>query len=90
MYELHAHQLWSNGGLSLAKKYNDSIPNLLKDTYPEIDWLPWKFAMQSENTWKDFINHRRFFDWLAEEIQLNFPEQWYDQLKKSTVLEKVS
>ena len=36
----------NNGGKILLEMYEGSVYMLLKENFPEIEWLPWKFDNQ--------------------------------------------
>ncbi len=44
--------------------------------YPEYDWIPWKFKQVPRGFWADEKNHRKFFDWLAKELNMKTLQDW--------------
>ena len=53
----------------------------LQSAYPEYDFLPWKFYKSPRNiinVWKDFINHKKYFDFLSKTLNIQNNEDWYD------------
>jgi hypothetical protein len=49
---------------------------MLKSTYPEHEWLPWKFRSAPKNLWNQ-ATQRLFWIWLAEQKAFPSFEQWY-------------
>jgi hypothetical protein len=61
----------------LFRKYNESLPNLLKDVYPEYDWLPWKFEKVPLLFWDDIKNQQKFVKWAEKELKIKEMSDWY-------------
>jgi hypothetical protein len=53
-----------------------SIP--FRIAYPEIEWYPWLFQEMDANYWYQLSNQRKFYDWLAEQINVRSLEDWYN------------
>ncbi len=54
-----------------------SYVELLAETYPEYDWLPWKFE-RPRNYWSDIKNVRKFMDWAAQQLNVKEMSDWYN------------
>jgi hypothetical protein len=51
---------------------------MLKEFYPEFDWLPWKFKDPvPKNYWDDIINQRKFMKWAAKELNVKETKNWH-------------
>ena len=55
-----------------------SLYQLLKEIYPDYDWLPWKFDRCPKNYWKDVKNVRKFMDWAGKELNVKELSDWYN------------
>jgi hypothetical protein len=47
------------------------------DRYPEHTWHPWRFRHVPRGYWNDVGNQRKYFDWLARELNVNKLDDWY-------------
>ena len=45
--------------------------------YPEHDWIIWKFVYVPKKFWENIENQRKYFDWLAKELNVKQPDDWY-------------
>lgn len=69
----------------LTRVYNSSLIDMLKDLYPDQNWLPWKFVSAPNTFWADDANVRWFFDWFEQKEGITKPEDWYNVVVKSIV-----
>lgn len=69
--------LATGGGHLLRFQYNGSLAKALANVYPQYDWKPWKFSMVSQGFWKNRSIHRKYFDWISEELMIETQEDWY-------------
>ena len=77
-YHIKAADVDKKGGCGLLiNYYGGSIIKALKTVYPEISWQIWKFDQVPRGYWNDMKNQRDFFDWLAKQLELRKPEEWY-------------
>src|SRR5690606_26335018 len=53
-------------GGGLLRRF-DSIPDLLQDGFPEMQWLPWRFSVVPHKYWDRIENQRKAFDWVAQQ-----------------------
>ena len=67
-------ELSSLGGKALIPLFG----NMLSNAYPEYEWLPWKFAVHSQNFWNDKNNQRKFMDWAGKQLNIKEPSDWYN------------
>lgn len=77
-YNVTSEQITSNGGTGLLSNYSNSISAALQATYPEHEWLPWKFVQSSPNLWDDSVNKKKYFDWLGQQLGYKQLEDWYN------------
>ena len=68
----------ANGGSELLSSYHDSPSLLLSSTFPEYNWLPWKFQGISNRFWHDKENQLNYMNWLATHLGLQSMEGWYN------------
>jgi very-short-patch-repair endonuclease/ABC-type Zn uptake system ZnuABC Zn-binding protein ZnuA len=81
-YDITRNSIHNNhGGGLLALYYNGSpivfVKKLVKLVYPEYEWLEWKFGVVPNNFWQDINNHKRYAEWLGNELRFTEPEHWY-------------
>lgn len=60
-----------------ALTYIRSIPRILKKVYPDYNWCEWKFKTSTRGFWENKDNHRRYMDWLFNELGYSDIEDWY-------------
>jgi hypothetical protein len=51
---------------------------MLSSVYPDYNWLPWKFTLVPKNFWGDLKNQRKFLDWVAIQLDIKQPSDWYN------------
>ena len=76
----------SGGGL-LTDHYNSSPQQFVEQVvkvhlHPDHEWIPWLFESVPQGFWEDSDNHGRYAAWLAAELQLVEPEDWYQLTQK--------
>jgi hypothetical protein len=54
------------------------MSTLLTESYPDYDWLPWRFVLCPRNYWDDMKNQRKFMDWATKELNINNMSDWYN------------
>jgi hypothetical protein len=47
-----------------------SLARALMNAYPNEDWKPWLLGKVTKNYWNDIANQRKYFDWLAKELNV--------------------
>jgi hypothetical protein len=57
--------------------YYGSFANALQSIYPEHKWEPWMLDKVPPGYWDDIKNQRKYFDWLAKQLHIKTPEDWY-------------
>src|SRR4051794_35122882 len=60
-YSLTSEILSKNYGSTLLQRHKSSPIELLKEVYPNHDWLPWRFPKTPRGYWDDFSNVKSFF-----------------------------
>jgi len=90
-YQLTQKLMYQNGGGGLLTAYYNSSPQQFVEQvvkvhlHPDHDWIPWQFdGGAPHGFWEDGDNHGRYAAWLAAELQLVEPEDWY-QLTRKTI-----
>jgi hypothetical protein len=68
--------------ISILNYYDLSLYNMLKDIYPHYPWQPWRFKNCPKNYWDSLENRMDFVQWLAQILEIQFPEKWYSIEKK--------
>merc|ERR1712166_817947 len=88
-YQLAAKMIHQNGGAGLLNGYyNDSPHQFVEQVvkvhlHPEHQWFPWLFdGSVPRGFWDDSANHVWYAAWLAVELQLVDPEDWYQLTQK--------
>jgi hypothetical protein len=85
-YKLTRKMILDQGFGELIKYYQQSPYLLVKNSFPEYEWKPWLFENMPRNFWQHKENIMLFFQWLAKELNIEKPEDWY--LIDSNTLEK--
>ncbi len=76
-YRIKVSDILSRGGSRLLNIHGNSLVNLLRYVYPSYVWQEWKFERVPDGFWKDMDNQIRFFDWLAIQLNVQGPDDWY-------------
>ena len=77
-YQVGALDIENNkGGGLLIHYYNSSRLNLLKEIFPDYEWLPWKFTRAIQYFWDDKNNQKTYVKWLGELLGCTTMEDWY-------------
>lgn len=50
----------------------------LQTVFPEHNWKPMYYGDQDESFWSDLSNQQNFFDFVAKELNISRPEDWYN------------
>jgi len=66
----------NHAGKEILIEYKSPI-NVLKQLYPEHQWLPWRFK-DSEYDWNKMENRRIFLDWIGIRLGYRDKESWYN------------
>eukprot|EP01114_Cavostelium_apophysatum_P000432 TRINITY_DN10397_c0_g1_i2.p1 TRINITY_DN10397_c0_g1~~TRINITY_DN10397_c0_g1_i2.p1 ORF type:complete len:506 (+),score=124.86 TRINITY_DN10397_c0_g1_i2:145-1662(+) len=67
-----------NGGRGLLDQHRGSIVNVLMSLYPQHDWKMWNFKKTPSGFWSNKSNHRKFMDHLAEKLNFQTFDDWYE------------
>lgn len=85
-YNVDQALLQKLGAQGLLDRYKGSYYTMLKEVYPEHDWLPWKFKKVPRFIGGDMDILRKAVSFVEAERQLSKPQDWYsvtqDQLKE--------
>src|SRR5438045_8082921 len=65
------------GGDSFVQSFQNSLFSALECLYPEFEWNRLSFQKVPPSHWKDFHNHKKFFDSIAEQLEIKQQEEWY-------------
>jgi len=76
-YAITQEDFANNYGASVLDYTDGSPPKVVMKTFPDHDWLPWKFNKTPFGYWDDKENHRKFMNWLGGELGFENPEDWY-------------
>jgi len=57
--------------------YGNSLFRLLRETYPQLGLLPWKFKYIPKLFWTKKENQRMYLDWLGRKLGFRTREDWY-------------
>jgi hypothetical protein len=67
----------NRGSGALLHCWGSSAVAAVMETFPEHDWYEWLFVSCPRSFWTDPKNHRRYMKWLAEQCNINEPDDWY-------------
>lgn len=67
-----------NSGSSLLKHYNQSHIQLIVRSFPNHEWLPWKFGSVPKGYWESSENVKKYMNWLSRQLNVNKIEDWYN------------
>ena len=85
-YNISTKQIANLGGsYLLARKYKGSPLLLLSSIYPNYNWLPWRFNKVPSGYWNEVKEHRKFLDWVGEQMGLRNKSDWYNVTEKDIV-----
>jgi len=76
-YNVTAKQISAVGGRGLLARYNDSLYALLKNAYPEYEWLPWKFSRLPLRSFKDPDVQEKVVRFVEEKLKIKSTEDWH-------------
>ncbi len=54
------------------------INNIIKECFPEYEFLDWKFNRTTHGFWNDVENKIKYLKWIEKENNWNKPEDWYN------------
>jgi hypothetical protein len=76
-YGVSGTQVKNLGGRGLlSKEETNSIHKLLVTTYPDHEWLPWRFRKTEPRWFEQQDNRRMFFDWLGKRVGVVDKQDW--------------
>jgi len=74
-YSLTFNDIVSNyGGGVLLHLFNNSPQEFVVATNPQLNWIEWLF--KGNRKWKDFENHKRYFEWMGKELGFSCLRAW--------------
>jgi hypothetical protein len=76
-YNLSLEQFGQYGGWGLLQVFGGSLYKALLSSYPQHEWLPWRFSRVPLGYWKVVKNQRYFMDWLGKELGFTTMSDWY-------------
>jgi hypothetical protein len=77
-YELRRFHFSRTGGAGLLYNfYKCSVRTAVADYLPDYDWKPWLFRSAPNGFWKHKKNRHAFMQWLARELAIQQPADWY-------------
>lgn len=75
-YNVTRRQVVNFGGTGIISHFGN-LPEVLKWTYPERQWVLGRFIISPKGTWEDGKSVREFLDYLGEVFALNELDDWY-------------
>ena len=88
-YRLTQKIVQQNSGVGLLTNHYNGSPQQFVEQVVKVhlhldhEWLPWKFdGGVPMGFWDNSDNHGRYAAWLAAELQLTEPEDWYQLTQK--------
>jgi hypothetical protein len=76
-YKVKKSQVLNRKGRKILDKFNGSVIKTLLHVYPEYNWEVWRFEEKEEGMFSDFKQQRKYFDWIADALEMNSLEEWY-------------
>jgi hypothetical protein len=61
----------------ILRDYDNSIPIMISQVFPEYKLFPWQFKKVPRNFWASVVNQKQFIDWLSVKLNINKQEDWY-------------
>eukprot|EP01122_Echinamoeba_exundans_P006705 TRINITY_DN1942_c0_g1_i1.p1 TRINITY_DN1942_c0_g1~~TRINITY_DN1942_c0_g1_i1.p1 ORF type:complete len:508 (+),score=56.20 TRINITY_DN1942_c0_g1_i1:285-1808(+) len=67
------------GAKLIDSEFSGCLASAVMATFPEHEWLPWKFSTTPKGFWTEKKNRRHFFEWLSMRVLKSSKlEDWYD------------
>ena len=76
-YQLTFDAVAKHGGYGLLRQYNGSPAAAVMATFPNHDWLEWRFTNVPQGFWADESSRRRYFVWLGKRLGISRMDDWY-------------
>jgi hypothetical protein len=76
-YQVSPSDVVVRGGGSLLAIYSNSVKKMLRELYPEHDWLEWRFVKAPAGFWNSHDNQRRFLNWVGSQLGIQRMDEWY-------------
>lgn len=70
----------------IGNKYGGNFLLALQAVYPHHEWHAWRFPQTPAGFWAEPVNQRKYFDWLAKQLDFKSHEDWY-HLEKPQIVE---
>jgi len=64
-------------GESIIYRHYDGYVDLLMTSFPEYNWLPWKFERKPDGFWDIKENRIKYMKWLEEKLEIKNDDDWY-------------
>lgn len=74
-YKVNSYSITGRKGLH---KTHNALLQCLQKVYPDERFKPWLFNKTPQSFWTNLYNRRRYFDWLADELNIERTEDWYN------------
>ena len=82
-YGLTQQHFRDHGGNGLlANYYRNSPVDAVREFKPSRKWNEWQFHATPQRFWRKKVNRIRYMDWLAKELKIRRPEDWYRVTRK--------
>lgn len=65
------------GGSAILDFHSYSLCGALQSCFPEYQWHPWLFCFSSHSPNRFKWNFRSYFDWIADQLDIQRQEDWY-------------
>ena len=57
--------------------YGSSLLRLMKNMFPDYNWLPWRFSSVPNKFWNDIDNQKNYMEWVDQQLDFKNTEDWY-------------
>ena len=88
-YKVSYRDIRQNYGGSLIENNESSHIKLITTTFPNYNWLPWKFNHTPKGFWSDRNNIKEYMNWLGQKLNIKSMEDWYKVSSKVKLLSKL-
>lgn len=76
-YHIKQNDFRKYKGIGLQDFYGNRLPDLLRDGYPEIDWLDWNFDKTTTRYFDSIDNQIKFINYIEKQEGISCVDDWY-------------
>jgi len=78
-YNISREDFIKNFGAGLLHQFSNSPYVLLRNIFPNLEFLPWKFSKLPSGFWESLPNQKQYMKWLSKRLnrEEGNPESWF-------------